>query len=240
MSSRALPALALAAALVLAACGGGSEPEPGATATGTADGAAQADLPDGVAAEVGDTEIPADRVEERVDKALENEQLSARLPEDPQQARDLVEASVLGQMIVTEAVLQAADEEGIEVTDEEVATKREELEEQAGGADVLEQQVADIGFSDEELQQELRSLAILEKVAEREAPDAGPSPSPTAPGQPAPADVAVQQWLRQHLGGMQIVVDGEYGSWDAERLQVAPPESAIPQQPAPPAATPTS
>lgn len=241
--SRALPALALVAALVLAACGDGSEPAPGATTTAgadeteAADAAQGADLPDGVAAEVGDTEISSDRVDERVDKALQNEQLSSRLPDDPEQARDLVEANVLGQMIVTEAVLQAADESGIEVTDEEVAAEREELEEQAGGADALEQQVADIGFSEEELDQELRRLAILEKVAEREAPDAGPSPSPAAPDQPDPANLAVQQWLREQLGGMQIAVDGEYGRWDAERLQVVPPASAM-QQPAAP--TPTS
>lgn len=234
--SRALPALALAAALLLAACGSGSEPSTSPSAS--ADEALSADLPDGVAAQVGDTEISTDRVSERVDKALENPQLAAQLPEDEEQARSLVQASVVGQMVVTEAVLQAAEQEGIEVTDEEVAAKRQELEKQAGGADVLQQQIESIGFSEEELDQELRSLAILDEVAERQAPDAAPSASPTAPGQPDPADQAVQTWLRDHLSAMKIVVDSEFGRWDAQRLQVVPPRSAT--QPQQPAATPTS
>lgn len=226
--SRVIPALALAAALVLAACGSGSDPDPASTgtATDTAGDALRADLPDGVAAQVEDVDIDSDRVDERVDKALENPQLAQQLPEDEEQARSLVQASVLGQMVITEAVLLAGEQEGIEVSDEGIAAKREELEEQAGGVDALQQQVDAIGFSDEELDRELRSLAVLDEVAEREAPDAGPTASPAAPGQPDPADLAVQEWLRGQLTGMQIVVDSDYGRWDAQQLQVVPPQSA--------------
>lgn len=240
MSSRALPVLAVAAALVLAACGGGSDPEPAATDTAAAGETGAVDLPDGVAAEVGETEIPTDRVDERVDTALENPQVAAQLPEDPEQARTLIGANVLGQMIVTEAVLQAAEAEGIEVSDEEIAEKRGELEEQAGGADALQQQIDAVGFSEEEVDRELRSLAVLDQVREREAPDAGPDASPTAPGQPNPGDMAVQQWLQEQLSGMRIVVDRDFGRWDAQRLQVVPPESAMPAQPGAPSAPPTS
>lgn len=233
--SRVMPAFAVAAVLVLAACGSGSDPEAASTATATADDALRADLPDGVAAQVGEVEIDADRVDERVDKALENPQLAQQLPEDEEQARSLVQASVLGQMVITEAVLQAAEEEDIEVSDEDIAQKRSELEEQAGGVDALQQQVDAIGFSEEELDRELRSLAVLDEVAEREAPDASPTASP-APGQPDPADLAVQEWLREKLTGMQIVVDSDYGRWDAQQLQVVPPQSAM--QPPPGAPSP--
>lgn len=233
--SRVMPAFAVAAALVLVACGDGSDPDPASTATATADEALRADLPDGVAAQVEDVEIDSDRVDERVDTALENPQLAQQLPEDEEQARSLVQASVLGQMVITEAVLQAADEEGIEVSDEDIAEKRSELEEQAGGVDALQQQVDAIGFSDEELDRELRSLAVLDEVREREAPDAGPTASP-APGQPDPGDLAVQEWLREKLTGMQIVVDSDYGRWDAQQLQVVPPQSAM--QPPPGAPSP--
>lgn len=235
--SRVMPAFVLAAALALAACGSGSDPDPASTATttATADEALRADLPDGVAAQVEDVDIDADRVDERVDTALENPQLAQQLPEDEEQARSLVQASVLGQMVITEAVLLAGEEEGIEVSDEDIAEKRGELEEQAGGVDALQQQVDAIGFSDEELDRELRSLAVLDEVAEREAPDAGATASP-APGQPDPADVAVQEWLREKLTGMQIVVDSDYGRWDAQQLQVVPPQSAM--QPPPGAPSP--
>lgn len=233
--SRLLPVLAAVAAVLLAGCGADDatvDEEAGGSAPAATDPAA-ADLPDGVAAQVGDAEIATDRLQARVDSALDNPELEARLPDDPQQARPLVEASVLSQMIVTEAVLQAADEEGIEVTDEDIAAKRQELEQQAGGADALEQQIDAIGFSEQELERELRTLAILQRVGEREAPEAAPTASPAA-GQADPTQAAAQEWLRQQLTDLRIVVDAEHGRWDAQRLQVVPPQTQVP------AATPTS
>lgn len=225
--SRLVPSLAVVAVLLLAACGSG---EPSTDATGSAAPTTDqalpgADLPDGVAAEVGDTEIDTERVESRVDAALESPQLASQI-EDPEQARPQIRASVLGQMILTEAILQSAEEDGIEVTDEQIAEQRTQLEEQAGGAGPLQEQIDVLGFSDEELDQELRSLAVLDQVAEREAPSPAPTASP-APGQPDPQQLAVQEWLRQHVSGMQIVVDQDFGRWDAERLQVIPPQPAV-------------
>lgn len=234
--SRLVPSLAIVAVLLLAACGSG---EPSTDATGSPAPTDQAlpgaDLPDGVAAEVGDTEIDTERVEARVDAALESPQLASQI-EDPEQARPQIRASVLSQMILTEAILQSAEEDGIEVTDEQIAEQRSQLEEQAGGAGPLQEQIDALGFSDEELDQELRSLAVLDQVAEREAPSPAPTASP-APGQPDPQQLAVQEWLRQHVSGMQIVVDQDFGRWDAQRLQVIPPQPDIQQGAPTPAAS---
>lgn len=224
--SRLVPSLAILAVLLLAACGSG---EPSTDATGSAAPTDQAltgaDLSDGVAAEVGDTEIDSERLESRVDAALESPQLASQI-EDPEQARPQIRASVLSQMILTEAILQSAEEEGIEVTDEQIDEQRTQLEQQAGGADALQEQIDVLGFSDQELDQELRSLAVLDQVAEREAPSPAPTASPAA-DQADPQQRAVQEWLRQHVSGMQIVVDQDYGRWDAERLQVIPPQPAV-------------
>lgn len=233
---RTVLATLLAGVLALAACGDGAEPDAQTTDAADLPGTEQqADLPEGVAATVGETDIGTQRLDERVDTALESPELAAQLPEDEEEARTLVQASVLGQMIVTEGVLQAADDEGIEVSDEEVQAKREELEEQAGGPEELQQQVDAIGFDEAELDRELRSLVILDRVAEREAPDEGEGPQPeqTDPAQPDPGDIAVQTWLQERLTQMEIVVDSDYGRWDAQSLQVVPP-GMDQQQPAPP------
>lgn len=231
--SRLLPIVAISAVLVLTACGDDGTPSAVGPDTPTSpDFETGEQLPDGVAAEVDDVTIATTRVDRRTDAAMDNPQLAEQLPEDPQEARQAVQASVLGQMIVTEAVLKAGEADGIEVTDDDLAAEREQLEQQAGGAEALQEQIDAIGLDEDELDKELRSLAVLDAVAERNAADAGASPAPTSPEQPDHGQIAVQEWMTAQVTAMDIGVDPAYGQWDPQSLQVVPPGAE--QQPVAP------
>lgn len=140
-------------ALLLAACGqGGASPTAAATVNGE--------------------EIPIAEVEERYETVASNEQLAAQLEQDEDgQLEQQVQAQLLTELIDAELIEQGAAELGIELDESDVAERREQLVEEVGGQEQFEQLVEQAGFSDEELNQQIRQIALREEVQEQVTQD---------------------------------------------------------------------
>lgn len=220
-------ALALAAA-VLAGCGSG-DADPNATASPTAGGAEAAapspvDLPEGVAATVGDTEIPADQVEQRVAALAAQTAATETAPATPtegvapEQREAALTAQVLGDLIVGHVILDGAEELGVAPTDDDVAELRQQVVEGAGGEEAFMEQAAQIGYDEATIDRELRVLAAFQNLTEALVEEDGGDGSATPPAD----EQAVQQWLLEELEATDIAVDEAYGVWDPASGQVLP------------------
>lgn len=243
----------LAGALFLTACGGSSEeasPEAtgseSATAaeTGTAaptEGASQPelvseDLPEGVAATVGGEEISVEALEERMAVVREVPQVKEQLEgENADQVESQLQTQALGQMVLQRVVIQGATTEDVEVDDEQVADRRAELEEEAGGAEAFTEQLASAGVPESQFPTELRASLAFELVTEKlledegidpEAASAAPTPSgtesPSANPQAQQAQQIQQGWLVELVSNTDVVVDEAYGAWNPQSGQVVP------------------
>lgn len=223
MRTRTLLPLALAGALALTACGSGTEvatDDPTAVPTdgGTQSIAPPVELADGVAATVDGEDIPADRIDRRV------EQLAAdpRFGQGPQgeeldeeQVKSTLRAQILTQEIFSRIILQGAEELDAEPGPEDIAAARDELVQQVGGEEAFQEQVEATGFTEAELEEELRVLAAIGRIGERLAEEGEVDPgAPTPPQSMSAEDVAAQQWLIIRIQEADVQVDQAYGRWD--------------------------
>jgi hypothetical protein len=248
-------ALLLAGALVLGACGQSDDTStdaaatdtPSATATegGTAapsPGASQPepvseDLPDGVAATVGDTEVATEALDERLALIREIPQVKEQLQGDgADQVEARLQSQALGQLVLQEVVLQGAAQEDVEVSQEQVDQRRSELAEEAGGEEALAEQLTSAGVPEGQVDKELRASLAFEQVSEKLLEDAGvdpeataaPTPDPSSTASPSPnpdaqkAQQIQQEWLLELVSSADVVVDEAYGAWDPSTGQVVP------------------
>lgn len=115
---------------------------------------------------VNGEEIPAEDLETRFSAMSENPQFSQQLEADDSGAMEKqLKSQILNQMIQVELLRQGADDLGVEVTDEDVAEQRSEIE------DRLEEQGTDLetameqqGLDEEDLEEELETAALQQKV----------------------------------------------------------------------------
>lgn len=241
-------AMLLSGALLLSACGddgdGGDAATDAATDTATdaptaagtdapTDQPTQAelvseDLPDGIAATVGDTEIPVEVLQARLDAMRQIPQVQEQLEseEGGEQLESQLQTQALSQLVLQEVVLQGAAEQDVEVGDDEVEDYRTELAENAGGDEAFDEQLATAGVPGDQLDQELRASLAFEMVTEKLLSDAGVEPTEPAteegmpPGQDPQTQQVQQEWLAQLVSDTDVVVDEEYGAWDATSGQV--------------------
>lgn len=264
------PAVLLAGVLVLGACGDtddtglgdtsppiatdGAATEGAATASPTEasspSGLASADLPDGVAARVGDVEIRTEDVDERVALVREIPEVQEQLQGDnAAQVETQIESEVLGRLVLQRVVLQGAAEEGIEVDDEQVEQDRSQLVEEAGGEEGFAEQLAQAGVPETQLTEELRASIAFELVTDQlladtdtdadadTGTDAPATATEDATGTEPGADLeaptagatagdqaarAQQEWLVEVVADTDVVVDEQYGAWDPSTGQVVP------------------
>lgn len=111
----------------------------------------------GVAAQVGEVDISVADVED----AAAEQSVASEAPGSPGEE---AQAAALTALIRSEILRQAAEELGVEVTDEDVAEQRAQVEEQAGSPEALEQALEQAGVSPEQFQQSLREQAIQTKI----------------------------------------------------------------------------
>ncbi|MGH3441162.1 MAG: hypothetical protein ACRDUY_03785, partial [Nitriliruptorales bacterium] len=173
----------------------------------------------GVAATVDGEVIAAELIVERVARLADQPgigegQEGQELDED--QIRSDLRARILTQAIFSHIILESARELDAEPGPEEVAATRDDLVEQMGGEEESQRQVEAAGFTEGELEEELRVLAAVDLIGERliERGEA-PSEQQGAPEQMSPATVAAQQWLSVRIREADIQVDQAYGLWDA-------------------------
>ena len=242
----------LAGALLLGACGDSGDasddaattPTPTSTSTSTAteDGTAAAeptqadlvseDLPDGVAARVGDTEISVETLEERLAVIRDIPEVAEQLEGDaPADYEAQLQSQALGQLVLQQVVLQGAAEEDVQIDDEQVEARRSELASEAGGEEAFAEQLAGAGVPEGQVGQELRASIAFEVVTEKLLADAGgdaqasetPTEGGTAAGaQSQQAQQLQQNWLVELVSNTEVVVDEEYGAWNPTSGQVVP------------------
>jgi parvulin-like peptidyl-prolyl isomerase len=134
-----------ALALLIAACGPGGSPN--------------------VAATVNGDDVTIAEVEERFEAISANPQFAEQLAADEDGTlTEQVQARILTDLIETRIVEQGASELGVEVTDADVAERREELIEEVGGAEQFESLVAESGLTDEQIDEQIRDITLREQV----------------------------------------------------------------------------
>lgn len=225
-------AMLAALALMLAACGDDTAEDTDDEAAGGDNGEVLApegdgpgaELDDDVAAVVNGDEISLDEVEQQVESFANNPQVAEAL-EGPEgeQTLELLRAQVVSTMIINKLAIDGAEELGNPVTDEDIAAARAELEEETGGAENLETALEDEGMSQDQLTVQLRALAALRNIETALAEDG-------EAGEDVDPETLAQQYLQERLQTADVVVNDDFGTWDAQTGQVTPP-GGLPQQP---------
>lgn len=241
-AARAFIAILAAIVLVAAACGDdGSDSADGADGP---DAAEDTQLPEGAVAVVDGNEISEETFEDRYDQVLAIPAVADQL-EGPQgeAAEPMLRAQVLSQLLVSDILSRGAEDDfGIEVTDEDVQERLEELEDEAGGEDEFAAELEESGLTQEVLVDQQLPLEILIEQVQDEVADEDPeaSPPPAQPGQqqpPSEAELAFQEWALGKFSDAEVSVRSEIGTWDPQSGQVRPPGGsgvAPPGQQAPP------
>lgn len=245
MRSRNL-AFLFAAALTLGACASGGDgdvsessspsdtpSESGSATPGPADAGSDPaaeqlptvseDLPDGVAATVAGQDIEVAVVEARFALVSELPQVAEQLADDDGTVEAQINGTILGQLVVRSLVLHGAQQEGVEISDDEVAAERSRLAEEAGGPEAFAAQTAEAGIPEDQLDEELRASLAFTQVVDGLLADAGVEPAgPDAPTQDPAAAQIQQEWLLALVQGGDVVVDESMGAWDPNTGQVVP------------------
>lgn len=118
-----------------------------------------------VAAIVNGEIIPVETVEERFESASANEQLAQQLEADESgDTAKQVQAQILSQLIQSQLLRQGAADLGIEVTDQDIATTREEVVEGFGGEEQFQQVVEQNQLSEEDVDAQLEEIAYQQAV----------------------------------------------------------------------------
>lgn len=119
-----------------------------------------------VAATVGDTEVTTAEVDEVYSTRAEAPGLASELEgSEAATVEEDLRRAVLTNLIRREILAQAAEDQGIEVSEEDIAQEREALLEQLGGQEELDQLLEENNVSEEDLEAELRDQAIQTRLA---------------------------------------------------------------------------
>ena len=139
----------LAIVALLAACG----PEDAAS-------------PDG-AATVNGEEVPISELRVRYDAVSENPQFQEQLEgDDSGEFEEQVQAEILTGLIRARLLAQGAEELGVELTEEDIEAKREEVVADVGGEEAFEEVIETNNLTEETVDSQLRDLALQDLVAE--------------------------------------------------------------------------
>jgi parvulin-like peptidyl-prolyl isomerase len=138
-----LLALAAGAVLLLTGCGDG-QARPGAAAV------------------IGGERITTDQLQEIVERGLADPQAAQQLSGDLPAYQRLA----LSRLINAEILEQAAEQEGVDVTEGEVDAQVEQFAQQAGNRETLEQQAAQSGIAPEDLVPFVRSIVLDQQLGD--------------------------------------------------------------------------
>lgn len=226
-AARALVGILAAIILVAAACGG-----DGADVPEAGEDSDPSEPPEGAVAVVDGNEISEEAFEERYEQVLAIPAVAQQLEgEQGEAAKPMLRAQVLSQMLVSDILSRAAEDDfDIEVTDGDVRERLQELEDEAGGPDELAGQLEQAGITEDVLvEQELPFTIMIEQVQEEVAGDDVEEPPPPQPGQqqpPSEAELAFQEWALAKFADAEVSVRSEIGTWDPQSGQVQPPGGA--------------
>jgi len=133
-----------AALLLLTGCGGSSQVRAGAAAI------------------VGSEKITTEDLQALVERGLADPQAAQQLGAD----REAYQRQALSRLINAAVLTAAAEEQGVEVTQGEVAKQIELFVTQAGGRDALEQQAAQSGIAPQDLEAFVRNIVLDQELGD--------------------------------------------------------------------------
>lgn len=197
-----------------------TDPPAGET---SGDDDAASDVPEGVAASIGSTEITVDTVEGIYDELAASPSLAAQIEDDETgMTSSTVRAQVLSQLVVQEVITDAAaDDFGIEVTEADLDASLAEVESETEAQGGLDAALEVSGLSRATfLELELPLIALLDQLegefgALQPAPDA-------APGEVPEGQAELQEWGSAAFAAADVTVAADYGVWDPLSGQVQP------------------
>lgn len=222
-------ALVLVLSLGVAACGEDGEETSGTDDTDlSAEDSAAEELPDGVAARVNGTDVPAAEADALFERRAAAPEIAPELEgEDADARREVLRADTLSRLIAQEALLSAAAEQfDVTVSDEELDAAMAEAEQRAGGAEQLDEQLTAQGFTRDDARELLaRHELTLAQVGERLAADteAEAPEEPAAEGELPPEAEMMRMWMVQAVQSAEITVHPDYGTWNGTLARVEPP-----------------
>lgn len=121
--------------------------------------------PDAAATVNGD-EVAISEVEERYEAVKDNPQFAEQIQgEDGDAFGEQVQAEILTGLIRSRLLHQGAEELGVELDEDAIDAKREEIVEEVGGEEAFEQVVAENNLTEETINSQLRDLAMQDLVA---------------------------------------------------------------------------
>ena len=119
------------------------------------------------AAVVNGVKIPIDTVQQRFESVERDPQLAQQLAADEDGSfKARVQARLLSQMIQAELLSQAAEDLGIEITEDDIQAERENIIEQVGGEEAFEQIIEENGLTEDDVRSQIRDLIVERKVEE--------------------------------------------------------------------------
>lgn len=151
--------LALAAALLGAACAPAGAGPPT------------------VAAVVNGEEIPVDELSEQYESVRSNPQVAQQLEgDDSGQFASQLQAELLTGLIQSRLLTQAAEDEGISVTSDDVQEQRDQIVQRVGGEEAFQQLLEQNQLTEQQVTEQLRNRALRQAVgqalaSEREVSD---------------------------------------------------------------------
>jgi foldase protein PrsA len=125
-------------------------------------GCASGDSRPGAAAVVGDQRIETDELQEMVERGLSDPQAAQQLGED----RAAYQRLALSRLINTAILEEAAEQEGLTVTEGDVDKQLERFAQQAGGRESLEQQAAQSGIAPQDLKPFVRGIVLDQSLGD--------------------------------------------------------------------------
>lgn len=120
-----------------------------------------------VAATVNGEDVPIADVQLRYDAVSENPQFAEQVEADETgEFEAQVQAEILTGLIRARLLAQGAEELGIELTDDDIEAKREEIVAEVGGEEAFEEVIETNNLTEDTVTSQLRDLALQDLVAE--------------------------------------------------------------------------
>lgn len=158
------------------------------------------------AATVGDRSIPAAEIDENLASIRESAAFRQQAQGDASGQFVLdAQTQIVTTFIRSEILDILAEEQDIEVSDEEVAQARDDLVDQLGGPEAFQDRIAEQGLSEAFVLQQLRDQQTQAQLQDSIG---------------ASEDLAT--FIRDEVADIQIQVNPRYGQWDETSLAVGP------------------
>lgn len=163
------------------------------------------------AAVVGDERIPVAEIERSVESITDTDAFQQQAQGNPEQLRSQLQTQLTTAAVLSAVLEEVAENNDIEVTDEQVQQAREEFEAQPGGPEQLEQ-ARQQGITEEQITRQFRDLELQAALQEQ-----------------VPEGTDLAAFIRGELDDVTVDVNPRFGRFDPTTFQVQPVDPLAPE-----------